>query len=32
MKGDEYIKYSASLKLWVEVRWKRKVDYGGGGG
>jgi hypothetical protein len=36
MEGVEYIKYSADPKLWVEVRWKRRlyveVGYGGGGG
>ena len=25
MEGVEYIKYSASPKLWVEVRWKGKA-------
>jgi hypothetical protein len=25
MEGGEYIKYSASPKLWVEVRWKGKA-------
>jgi hypothetical protein len=30
MEGVEYIKYSESPKLWVEVMWKEKL-YGGGG-
>jgi hypothetical protein len=30
MKGVEYIKYSTSPKLWVEVRWKGKAICGGG--
>jgi len=32
MEGVEYIKYSASPKLWVEVRWKGKAICGGGYG
>jgi hypothetical protein len=30
MEGVEYIKYSASPKLLVEERWKRKAICGGG--
>jgi hypothetical protein len=30
MEGVEYIKYSASPKLWVEERWKGKAICGGG--
>ena len=30
MEGVEYIKYSASHKLWVEERWKGKAICGGG--
>ena len=30
MEGVEYIKYSASPKLWVEVRCKGKAICGGG--
>jgi hypothetical protein len=30
MEGVEYIEYSASLKLWVEERWKGKAICGGG--
>jgi hypothetical protein len=30
MEGVEYIKYLASPKLWVEVRWKGKVICGRG--
>jgi hypothetical protein len=32
MEGVEYIKYSASPKLWVEGRWKGKAICGGGYG
>jgi hypothetical protein len=26
MEGVEYIKYSASPELWVEVRWEGKLE------
>jgi hypothetical protein len=32
MEGVEYIKYLASPKLWVKVRWKGKDICGGGYG
>jgi hypothetical protein len=32
MEGVEYIKYSASPKLWVEAQWKGKAICGGGYG
>jgi len=32
MERVECIKYSASPKLWMEVRWKRRAICGGGYG